>query len=142
MRERDFFEDDDDEYDDEYDTDADIDIEMFIGDERQKQILKWLIDSPLAEPLEGGEKADFFIRQGSPVRLKDGFVVEAVSWLETEGFDESLLVEGYTLSTEFLDNARGQAMIFRKRQIVDAPFEIEALEGLLDASDNPEDIPF
>jgi hypothetical protein len=140
MRENDFFEDDD----------YDIDIEMLPGDERQKKILKWLADSPLAEPVEGGSADDFFICQGSPVRLEGGFIVEAVSWLDSEGFDESLLIEGYTVSTEFLDNARGQAMIFRKREVIDAPFAFEDLppfssedlEGTSGASDDPDDIPF
>ena len=79
MREDDFFEDDDYDYD--------VDIEMIPGDERQKEILKWLADSPLAESIEGGSGADFFIRQGSPVRLQGGFIVEAVSWLDSEGFE-------------------------------------------------------
>ncbi len=143
MRERDFFDDDD-------DYDYDVDIEMFPGDERQKKILKWLADSPLAEPIEGGSGADFFIRQGSPVRFQDGSIVEAVSWLESEGFDESLLIEGYTVSTELLDNARGEAMIFRKREIIEAPFAFEDsppfstedLEETSGASDDPDDIPF
>ncbi len=70
MREDDFFEDDD----------YDVDVEMMAGDERQEKILKWLANSPLAEPIEGG-RGDFFVRQGSPVRLNDGIIVEAVSWL-------------------------------------------------------------
>ncbi len=142
MREDDFFEDDDYDYD--------VDIEMIPGDERQKEILKWLADSPLAESIEGGSGADFFIRQGSPVRLQGGFIVEAVSWLDSEGFDESLFIEGYTVSTEFLDHARNEVMIFRKREVVDAPFgfedlppfSTEGLEGFPGASDDPDDIPF
>jgi len=142
MKEHDFFEDDDYDYDD--------DIEMIPGDERQEEILKWLVDSPLAESIEGGSGADFFIRRGSPVRLQGGFIVEAVLWLDSEGFDESLFIEGYTVSTEFLEHARGEVMIFRKRDVVDAPFGFEDLppfspkdlEGLPGASDDPDDIPF
>jgi len=142
MREHDFFEDDDYDYDD--------DIEMILSDERQEEILKWLMDSPLAESLEGGGGADFFVRQGSPVRLKDGIIVDAVSWLDSEGFDESLFIEGYTVSTEFLDHTRGEAMIFRKREVIDAPFGFEDvplfssedLEGSPGDSDDPDDIPF
>jgi hypothetical protein len=132
MREHDFFEDDD----------YDIDIEMMEGDDRQKEILKWLADSPLAESLEGGSRADFFIRQGSPVRLKDGTIVEAVSWLDSEGFDESLFIDGYTVSTEFLDYAKGEAMIFRSREVVDAPFDFEYLDDIPGPADDPDDIPF
>ena len=131
MREDDFFEDDD--YED--------DVEMMEGDERQEKILKWLVDSPLAEPIEGGG-ADFFVRQGSPVRLNDGTIVEAVSWLDSEGFDESLLVEGYTVSTQFLEQTMGEVMIFRKRQVVDAPFGFDYLEEPSGEVDGPDDIPF
>lgn len=142
MREHDFFEDDD--YDD------DDDMELILADERQEEILKWLVDSPLAETIEAGKGADFFIRRGSPVRLKDGTLVDAVSWLDSEGFDESLFIEGYTVSTEFLDHARGEVMIFTKREVVDAPFgfedllpfSTEDLEELPKASDDPDDIPF
>jgi len=136
MREADFFEDDD------YDYDDDDDIEMILGDDRQKEILKWLVDSPLAErPGHGANKADFFIRHGSPVRLKDGTIVEAVSWLESEGFDESLYVEGYTVSIRELDQATDEVMIFTKREMVDAPFEYEVVE-LSDTLGSPDDIPF
>lgn len=134
MKENDFFEDDDYDYD--------VDIEMITGDKRQEEILKWVADSPLAEPMQEGGGADFFIRRGSPVRLKDGTIVEAVSWLDSEGFDEGLLIEGYTISTEFLDHARGEVMIFRKREIIDAPFEFEDLDGLPGVADDPDDIPF
>lgn len=137
MMERNFFDDDyeDDDYID--------DIEMIPGDERQKEILKWLAASPLAEPIEGNG-ADFFVRRGSPVRLQGGLIVEAVSWLDSEGFDETLLVENYTISTQFLDHAWGEVMIFRKREMVDAPFEFEdlSLEGMPGSSDDPDDIPF
>ena len=92
------------------------------ADERQIMILKWLADSPMAEPVQGGSRDDFFIRRGWPVRLEDGPMVEAVSWLENEGFDEYLLVEGYTVSTDFVDGADGEALIFRKREVIDAPF--------------------
>jgi len=140
MEDYDFFEDDD----------YAVDIEMLPGDERQKEILTWLMDSPLAESLEGGSAGDFFIRRGTPVRLKGGFIVEAVSWLDSEGFDESLLIEGYTVSTDFLDHAGGEIMIFRKREVIDAPFEFEDLasfsaddmEDFPGAPGNPDDIPF
>lgn len=134
MRDDDFFEDDD--YDEEED------IEMVPGDDRQKEILKWLVDSPLAERLEHGAKVDFFIRQGSPVRLKDGTIVEAVSWLESEGFNESLYVEGYTVSIRELDQAEEEVMIFTQRHLVDAPFEYEVVDLSDSYDDSPEDVPF
>ncbi len=90
--------------------------------QRQTDIFKWLARSNLAEPIQGGSRADFFIRRGQPVRLEDGLLVEIVSWLEYEGFDESLMVEGYTIIKDLVDGADGECLIFRKRKVVHAPF--------------------
>ena len=108
--------------DDEFDE---VPLLMISGTERQKKIVAWLRDSPLAEPIKGGSRADFLVREGSPVRMQEGPVVEMISWLESEGFDESLMVSGYTVSTGMDRRGMGEVMVFRKRQVLEAPFSLE-----------------
>jgi len=108
--------------DDEY---GEIPELMVSGTKRQEEITAWLADSPLAEPLKGGSRSDFLVREGAPIRMQDGPVVEIISWLESEGFDETLMVSGYTVSTGLDRRGTGDMMVFRKRQVLEAPFSLE-----------------
>jgi hypothetical protein len=137
MEDYNFFEEDDEEI---------YGMKMDKASKRQIRILKWVSASPLAEPIQGGSRGDFFIRPGHPVRLEDGLVVEAVAWLEHEGFDEFLLVKGYTVIRDQVDGADGECLIFRKREIVQAPFRYKEKFLKEDTFDTPpdmeDDIPF
>ena len=72
--------------------------------------------------------------------------MEAVQWLEHEGFDECLLVEDYTVGMELVDGADGERLIFRKRTVIDAPFRHADDPGPefrdRGLSDDERDVPF
>ena len=132
--------------DDEFDE---FRVLMISATKRQKKIVKWLADSPLAEPVKGGSRADFLVREGSPVRMQDGPMVELLSWLESEGFDENIMVSDYTVSVGPDRRGPGEVMVFRKKQVLKAPFSLadspaefpeDEEERNVDFSDD--DIPF
>ncbi len=133
--------------DDEFDE---YDVMMIEATKRQEEIVAWLADSPLAQPLKGGSRSDFLIREGAPVRLLDGALVELLSWLELEGIQDRLMVSGYVVTTALDRKGTGDVMIFRKTPVVEAPFvfdeppdvavapEAEELNALV----SDDDIPF
>ena len=108
------------------DANEGADISMVPADKRQMEIFQWLLCSPMADPVKGGGEGDFMITGGWPIQLKDGPVFEAVSWLESEGFQARLLIEGYTVSREESDSDEAASMVFRRRQVVEAPFETKS----------------
>jgi hypothetical protein len=94
---------------------------MRMPSERQTNIVEWLADSQLAEPLEKSETG-FLVRKGQPVKLIDGSVVEASSWLIEEGINDGLLVSGYYVTvTKNSADAEPEILRFEKRTIIDAP---------------------
>ena len=124
---------------------------MVSASKRQEEIVVWLTDSHLAETIKGGSRSDFLVREGSPVRMKDGLVLEILSWLRSEEIDESLMVSGYTVTTGLDRWGVGEVMIFRKKQVFDAPFSVGDLsDRFLDDEDEEDgnfevpddDIPF
>ncbi len=119
--------------DDEFDE---YDVTMIEATKRQEEILAWLADSPLAKPLKGGSRSDFLIQEGAPVRLLDGVLVELLSWLEIEGFEDRLMVSGYVVTTALDRKGTGEVMIFRKRPVMEAPF---AFDEPSDVATDPEE---
>ncbi len=108
--------------DDEFDE---YEVTMIEATKRQAEIVAWLADSSLAKPLKGGSRSDFLIQEGAPVRLLDGVLVELLSWLEIEGFEDRLMVSGYVVTTALERKGTGEVMIFRKRPVVEAPFAFD-----------------
>jgi len=92
---------------------------------RQEKIAAWLADSTLAEPFRSGSRSDFMVREGSPVLLQGGVSVELLSWLEREGFEDRLMVNGYTVTKGLDRRGAGVVMVFRKKEVVKAPFKFE-----------------
>ncbi len=133
--------------DDEFDE---YDVMMIEATKRQEEIVAWLADSLLAQPLKGGSRSDFLIREGAPVRLLDGALVELLSWLELEGFEDRLMVSGYVVTTALDRKGTGDVMIFRKTPVVKAPFVFDELPDVavapeaeeLNAPVSDDDIPF
>ncbi len=96
---------------------------MMPADQRQTDIFHWLRTSPLAGPLPGGEEGDFCVMGGCPVRLKGGPVQEVLSWLELEGFDEGLLLAGFTVYRDRSAESGVESLIFRQGSVIDVHFE-------------------
>jgi len=105
--------------------DDEYEIMMISATKRQETIVGWLAESPLAEPLKGASRSDFLVKEGRPVLLKDGITVELFSWLEHEGFEDRLMVKGYTVTTGLGRKGAGGVMIFMKNEVVKAPFKFD-----------------
>ena len=71
---------------------------------RQTEILRWLASSPLAIPLRHGR--GFFVLRGPRVRLTDGMLLDALDWLQAEGFGAGLALEGYHVTAINLVKSR------------------------------------
>ena len=101
---------------------------MRMATERQTNIVEWLAESQLAEPLEKSETG-FIVRKEQPVKLLDGNVVEALSWLIDEGINDGLLVSGYYVTTTKNSvDAEPDILRFEKKTVIDAPFGLEKKE--------------
>ena len=102
--------------------DDEYDIMIIPATKRQEKITAWLAESTLAESFKSGSRSDFMVREGNPVLLQDGVSLELLSWLAYEGFEDRLMVNGYTVTTGLDQSGAGDVMVFRKKEIVKAPF--------------------
>lgn len=88
---------------------------------RQAEILRWLVSSPLALPLRHGR--GFFVLRGPRVRLADGTVLDALDWLQAEGFGAGVALEGYSVAYTPPGGEYAEKLTFFEMQSVyDAPF--------------------
>ena len=88
---------------------------------RQTEILRWLASSPLAIPLRHGR--GFFVLRGPRVRLTDGTLLDALDWLQAEGFGAGLALEGYHVAYTLPGGEYAEKLTFFEMQSVcDAPF--------------------
>jgi hypothetical protein len=63
---------------------------------RQTEIVRWLATSSIALPLRHGR--GFFVLRGFRVRLADGTVLDALDWLQAEGFMTGVVLDGYSVA--------------------------------------------
>lgn len=88
---------------------------------RQAEILRWLVSSQLAIPLRHGR--GFFVLRGPRVRLVDGSLLDALDWLQAEGFGAGLALDGYNVAYTPPGGEYAEKLTFFAMQTVcDAPF--------------------
>ncbi|MBS1224400.1 MAG: hypothetical protein H6R24_1078 [Proteobacteria bacterium] len=88
---------------------------------RQAEIIRWLVTSHLAIPLRHGR--GFFVLRGPRVRLADGTLLDALDWLQAEGFGAGLMLDGYHVAYTPPGGEYAEKLTFFEMQTVyDAPF--------------------
>ncbi len=88
---------------------------------RQSEILRWLVSSRLALPLRHGR--GFFVLRGLRVRLSDGTLMDALDWLQAEGFGAGVVLDGYSVAYTPPGGEYAEKLTFFEAQTVcDAPF--------------------
>lgn len=88
---------------------------------RQSEVLRWLMGSPLALPLRHGR--GFFVLRGPQVRLADGTLLDALDWLQSEGFSTGLALDGYQVAYTPPGGEYAEKLTFFVMQpVCDAPF--------------------
>lgn len=89
---------------------------------RQERIVDWLSRTPdLGIPMRSG--AGFYVNRGAMIRLKNGQEVEAIEWLEKEGFHNGTVIGGYSLKHAPASEQFSEKLSFFKvTTMTDAPF--------------------
>jgi len=114
---------------------------MRTASDRQTRILEWLKQSELVtQATEDGD--GFEVGDQCLVRLKDDKIVRATPWLVHEGFEDGLVVGEYLIAQKTEESGQDiDAIVFHKKQVVDAPFDLDAPSSEVKGGDD-DDIPF
>lgn len=87
---------------------------------RQTEIVRWLATSSIALPLRHGR--GFFVLRGFRVRLADGTILDALDWLQAEGFMTEVVLDGYSVTYTPAGGKYTERLTFFEMRTVDVPF--------------------
>ena len=88
---------------------------------RRTEVLSWLKTSSLAIPWR--RATGFFVLRGARVQLADGTLMDALDWLDAEGFQDVLKVEGYSVVYSPPGGEYAEKLTFFEQQTAfDVPF--------------------
>ena len=87
---------------------------------RQTETVRWLATSSIALPLRHGR--GFFALRGFRIRLADGTLLDALDWLQTEGFMTGVVLDGYSVPYTPVGGNYAERLTFFEMLTMDIPF--------------------
>jgi len=89
---------------------------------RQEQIVDWLSQTPnVGIPTKNGNA--FFVSRGTVVTLRDDSEVDALDWLQSEGFENGLLIAEHSVKhTPATEEFPERFFFFKTNVTTKAPF--------------------
>ncbi|HQC71927.1 MAG TPA: hypothetical protein PLE42_04320 [Candidatus Competibacteraceae bacterium] len=87
---------------------------------RQTETVRWLATSSIALPLRHGR--GFFALRGFRIRLADGTLLDALDWLQTEGFMTGVVLDGYSVAYTPVGGNYAERLTFFEMRTMDIPF--------------------